>query len=135
MIAKAMQTLAEVYQRSGDLEAAYHCHLEREQRINTHLANYNRWYEDLQARCSIRLRQKRPAEALALALELWQKVSAIPEAQDDAEHLGDTASLVLQCHKAVTQADTTAPVSEELLTQLRSTVEKGDLARRARALP
>ncbi|MCA1962804.1 MAG: serine/threonine protein kinase [Prosthecobacter sp.] len=132
MIAKAMQTLAEVYQRSGDLEAAYHCHLEREQRINTHLANYNRWYEDLQARCSIRLRQKRPAEALALALELWQKVSAIPEAQDDAEHLGDTASLVLQCHKAVTQADTTAPVSEELLTQLRSTVEKGDLARRAR---
>lgn len=134
MIAKAMQTLAEVLNRSGDLEAAYKCHEERGRLIDNHLANYNRWYEDLNAMCAIRLRQKRPAEALALARELWEKVRAIPEAQDDAEHIGDTARLALQCHDAAAQAGSAPDVPADLVALWRDCVKKGAEARRQRSL-
>jgi serine/threonine protein kinase len=123
-ISKIMQTLADVLVRSGDLEAAYQCHAERAKRMATHLASYNRWYEDLKAMSSLRLRQKRHIEALELAKEYWDKVSAIPQAQDDAEHLGDTAAFALRCYEAAKKTHPDCQVPEALLQTWHDYVKK-----------
>lgn len=125
-----MQTLADVLIRSGDLEAAYECHAERAKRINTHLASYNRWYEDLKAMASLRLRQQRHAEALELAKEYWQKVNAIPQAQDDAEHLGDTAAFALRCHEAAKKSHPQSQVSDDMLQTWRDQVSRAKQGQR-----
>jgi serine/threonine protein kinase len=129
-ISKIMQTLADVLIRSGDLEAAYECHAERAKRINTHLASYNRWYEDLKAMASLRLRQQRHAEALELAKEYWQKVNAIPQAQDDAEHLGDTAAFALRCHEAAKKSHPQSQVSDDMLQTWRDQVSRAKQGQR-----
>ncbi len=129
-ISKIMQTLADVLVRSGDLEAAYECHAERAKRINTHLASYNRWYEDVKAMASIRLRQQRNSEALELAKEYWEKVRAIPQAQDDTEHLADTAAFALRCYEAAKKTDPNSQVTEAMLQTWREHVSRAKQAKR-----
>ena len=100
-LAEAMLFLAKMLEKTGDLEGAYQTYELRGQRSATSGANYQRWHEDLNARCAIRLKQGRYVEAMQLAQELWSKEIQSPEARKDTEHLRDVAELALRCHAAL----------------------------------
>ena len=100
-LAEAMLYLAQMLEKTGDLEGAYQTYELRGQRSATSGANYQRWHEDLNGRCAIRLKQGRAKEAMVLAQELWSKEIQSPEARKDTDHLGDIAALALRCHAAL----------------------------------
>jgi serine/threonine protein kinase len=100
-LAESMLFLAQMLEKTGDLEGAYQTYELRGQRSAIAGANYQRWHEDLNARCSIRLKQGRCVEAMQLAQELWSKEIQSPEAQKDTGHLRDVAELALRCHAAL----------------------------------
>jgi tetratricopeptide (TPR) repeat protein len=99
-VSEALQALAGIQSRAGDLEGAYESYKLSSERSGRRGANYLRWHEDLQSMCEIRLRQGRADEALALAVDLWRKEIASKEALADREHLSAVARLGLNCHQA-----------------------------------
>jgi hypothetical protein len=114
-LAEAMLYLAQMLEKTGDLEGAYQTYELREQRSAAGGANYQRWHEDLNFRCGIRLKQGRAKEAMVLAQELWSREIQSPEARKDREHLGDVAALALRCHAALLKQDPKTPAPVELL--------------------
>lgn len=114
-LAEAMLYLAQMLEKTGDLEGAYQIYELREQRSAAGGANYQRWHEDLNFRCGIRLKQGRAKEAMILAQELWSREIQSPEARKDTEHLGDVAALALRCHAALLKQDPKTPAPVELV--------------------
>ena len=114
-LAEAMLFLAKMLEKTGDLEGAYHIYELRGQRSAIAGANYQRWHEDLNFRCGIRLKQGRAKEALVLAQELWSKEFESPEARKDTEHLRDVAALALRCYDALKKQDPAVPAPVELV--------------------
>lgn len=102
--ADALLALAQVQEQAGDLEAAYRTYQQRRSRTGSGGANYQRWHEDLRSMVEIRLRQKRPLEALRLVRELWQLENASEEARADQEFMASIARLALRCHEAAEAA-------------------------------
>ena len=100
-IEESLLMLAVVQHRSGDQDAAFETYRLRYQRSGQRGANYQRWHEDLQSMCAIRLRQGRAAEALQLAEELWSKETASAVARQDEGHLRDIADLALSCYASL----------------------------------
>lgn len=113
-LAEAMLYLAQMQQKTGDLEGAYQTYELRGQRSATGGANYQRWHEDLNARCAIRLKQGRYVEAMQLAQELWSKEIQSPEALKDKGHLADVAKLALSCHEALIKKSPQTPIPAEV---------------------
>jgi tetratricopeptide (TPR) repeat protein len=114
-LAEAMLYLAQMLEKTGDLEGAYQTYALREQRSAAGGANYQRWHEDLNGRCSIRLKQGRAKEAMVLAQELWSKEIQSPEARKDTDHLRDIAALALRCHDALKKQDPNVSAPVELV--------------------
>ncbi|MCX6857274.1 MAG: serine/threonine-protein kinase [Verrucomicrobia bacterium] len=126
-LAEAMLQLAEMQEKTGDLEGAYSTYELREQRSATGGANYQRWHEDLKARCSIRLRQGRAKEAMLLAQELWVKEIKSPDAVKDTGHLVDVAELAILCHEALFQKDPQTPIPAEFAQWKKLMADEGKL--------
>jgi tetratricopeptide (TPR) repeat protein len=126
-LAEAMLQLAEMQEKTGDLEGAYSTYELRGQRSATGGANYQRWHEDLKARCSIRLRQGRAKEAMLLAQELWAKEIKSPDAVKDTGHLVDVAELAILCHEALIQKDPQTPIPVEFAQWKKLMADEGKL--------
>jgi serine/threonine protein kinase len=114
-LAEAMLFLAKMLEKTGDLEGAYHIYELRGQRSAIAGANYQRWHEDLNFRCGIRLKQGRAQEALVLAQELWSKEIQSPEARKDTEHLRDVAAQGLRCYEALKKQEPQVSAPVELV--------------------
>lgn len=99
-VAESLQILALAHMAAGDLDAAYETYRLCSERSGRRGANYQRWHEDLQSMCEIRLQQQRVEDALKLAAELWHKEIASEEVRRDKGHMADVARLALKCHQA-----------------------------------
>jgi serine/threonine protein kinase/tetratricopeptide (TPR) repeat protein len=105
--------LAQAHERAGDLESTFETYRLRYERSGQRGANYQRWHEDLQSMCEIRLRQGRADDALTLAHELWNKENSSPQARADKEHLADVAMLALKCQQALLKTNPEAHAPAE----------------------
>jgi serine/threonine protein kinase/tetratricopeptide (TPR) repeat protein len=119
-LAEAMLLLAQMQENTGDLEGAYATYELRGRRSADGGANYQRWHEDLQSRCAIRLKQGRLKEALELAQELWAKEIQSPDAINDKAHLADIAGLALRCYDAFAKQHAEIPPPSEVEIWRRS---------------
>jgi len=113
-IAEAMLLLAQMQEAAKDLDAAYATYELRRKRSSNGGANYQRWHEDLNSMCEIRLKQDRAKEAMALAEELWRLEWQSLDARNDAGHIQDIAEIALRCHSALLKFDPSTPAPQDL---------------------
>jgi serine/threonine protein kinase len=113
LLTRALAALASAQESAGHLEEAWQLHHQIYQNHADHNATYKNRLDDLREMTRLRLRQGRPAEALAHARDAWQQTLAEPSSRLEPDYIEYIAEFALQTWKSVKAASPTTPPPEE----------------------
>jgi eukaryotic-like serine/threonine-protein kinase len=104
VIHSCTQILATLHADAGHLEEAANYYILYQHHIETEHANDKELLGVMEEVCLIRIRQGRHDDSMALAQELWSRLKAQPEFEDDTPFCSEIANLCLAtwtaCHAA-----------------------------------
>ena len=107
VVSRALDSLARIEEAAGNLEAAWKAHRQNYELHASHNASFKNRLDDLRQMSRIRMRQKRPAEALEHACEAWKQTIAEPSSHLEPDYLAYMGDLVLKTWKAASAKDPT----------------------------
>ncbi|MBE7493480.1 MAG: serine/threonine protein kinase [Verrucomicrobiaceae bacterium] len=113
-LGRAILALARAEESAGHFDAAWDLFRRLHDHHQQHNASIRNRLEDLREMVRLRLRQKRPQDALEHARDAWRQTMADPSSAGDPEYLEYMAAIALNAWKAVLQADPAAPPPAEL---------------------
>ncbi|WP_395738364.1 protein kinase domain-containing protein [Prosthecobacter sp.] len=127
LLTRALAALASAHEGAGHLEEAWQLHHQLYENHAAHNASYKNRIDDLREMTRLRLRQQRPADALAHARDAWQQTLAEPSSKLEPDYLEYIAQFALQTWKTIKAADPTALPPEELPAWQKAAGQKGAL--------
>ncbi len=105
VVSSALDSLARIEEAAGNLEATWETHRQNYELHASHNASFKNRLDDLRQMSRIRMRQKRPAEALEHACEAWKQTIAEPSSHLEPDYLAYMGDLVLKTWKAASATD------------------------------